>query len=97
MCCINIHFTVYPFTFYKYSIICKLLYITVTHYQNKTLYNLMVSAVNLNIRYCEHCITYVNTISNIYMNMNIYVFFGTKSTDLLMFSHVNRTHPKSIM
>ena len=38
MCCINVHFNVDLITFNKYCI-CKLLYIIVSHYQNKLLLN----------------------------------------------------------
>ena len=41
MCCINIHFTIILFIFSKY-IICKLLYMIVTHDQSKTLYNKVI-------------------------------------------------------
>ena len=38
MCCINIYLIGNPFTFNKYFT-CKLLYMIVSHYQSKTLYN----------------------------------------------------------
>ena len=38
MCCINKYLTVNPLIFNKYCM-CNLLYMIVTHYQNKTLYN----------------------------------------------------------
>ena len=45
MCSINIHLTINTPTFIKYCI-NKLLYKTVTHYQNKTLYNKVFFGTN---------------------------------------------------
>ena len=48
MCCININFTVSPFTF-NTDCICKLLYMIVTHYQNKALVQQGVFGTILNV------------------------------------------------
>ena len=45
MCYINIQLTIYLFTVNKYCI-CILLDITITHYQNKTLYNKVFFGTN---------------------------------------------------
>ena len=45
MCCTNIYLTVDPLKFEKYCI-CSLLYMLVTHYQNKMLYNRVFFGAN---------------------------------------------------
>ena len=55
MCCINIHFSVNPFTF-SVDCLCKYVYIIVTHYQNKTLYNRVLSGTIFMVLLMLSCI-----------------------------------------
>ena len=56
ICCKKIHLTVNPFTFYKYFI-CWLLYMIVTNYRNKTLYNKVFSVQILRVCRCIRAYT----------------------------------------
>ena len=86
MCCINILLTVYPFTFNKFCI-CLLLYMTVTHYQNKMLYNKVFLIQTLWIWWCFHA--YTESIQNLIMQIRLFsIILNPMKLTFLWFSRL---------
>ena len=75
-CSINIYLTGNPFTLNKYQYcLCKLLYMIITHYQNKTLYNKVFFGTNFRI-YCRF-LTYTESIQSLKMQVKYNVLHRT--------------------
>ena len=63
MFCINIRLTINPFTF-NTDCICKLLYMIVTRYKNKTLYNRVFFSTKFTVLMMFSCIHRAHPKSN---------------------------------